>query len=388
MQDLSSEFGGRRHGGGSGLPQSSADVQLRTDEFWAVKDVSFELRRGQSLGLIGGNGAGKTTLLRMLNGLIKPDTGRIKIKGTTGALIALGAGFNPVLSGLENIYTSASVYGVSNNKINESIDEIIEFADIREFINSPLQTYSSGMAARLGFAVASQFTPSVLLIDEVLAVGDVNFRGKCMTRIDKLIASGSCIIMVSHNANDILRACKSAILMSKGEAVSQGDTNTTLRLYEKTLYVNSTASEGQNKSGLVTIKLEREHTDVEVRSDNWSNILHLKANETIQDAVLSVFITNNNTDLSVARSEPFVLQKTNVDDPISMKVDLDLSCFNPGTYIVSAGIGKKLNEIGLAPLHRSNVGTINIKHNDNSNTTQGKFIDLPIQLTYGIYPYT
>ena len=142
LQDLGSEIGGRRHGGGSGLPKSSADVQLRPDEFWAVKDVSFELRRGECLGLIGRNGAGKTTLLRMLNGLIKPDTGSIQTSGRVGALIALGSGFNPILSGRENIYIGGSVVGLAKREINSKIDEIIDFAGIGEFIDAPVQSYS------------------------------------------------------------------------------------------------------------------------------------------------------------------------------------------------------------------------------------------------------
>lgn len=180
LQDLGSEIGGHRHGGGSGLPQSSANVQLRPDEFWAVKDVSFELRRGECLGLIGRNGAGKTTLLKMLNGLIKPDTGRIVMKGNVNALIALGAGFNPILSGRENIYTNASILGLNSAQTGQKLEEIVEFSEIEEFVDSPVQTYSSGMQVRLGFAIATALNPDILILDEVLAVGDQRFRSKCL----------------------------------------------------------------------------------------------------------------------------------------------------------------------------------------------------------------
>ena len=148
---------------------------LRKEEFWAVKDVSFELRRGECLGLIGRNGAGKTTLLKMLNGLIKPDKGRIEMRGRMGALIALGAGFNPILTGRENIYVNGSISGLSKKEIEDKIEEIIDFSEIREFIDTPVQSYSSGMPVRLGFAIATALNPDILLLDEVLAVGDTHF---------------------------------------------------------------------------------------------------------------------------------------------------------------------------------------------------------------------
>ena len=206
--------------GGSRKDNASNERQLRNAEFWANKGVSFELRRGECLGLIGHNGAGKTTLLKMLNGLIKPDTGRIVMRGRIGALIALGAGFNPILTGRENIYINGSVLGFSKKDIDEKIDGIIEFAEIREFIDSPVQAYSSGMQVRLGFAVASAMDPDILIIDEVLAVGDLGFTIKCMNRIQELLET-SAVIFVSHSMPFITRICTQAILLKKGRDVLQ-----------------------------------------------------------------------------------------------------------------------------------------------------------------------
>jgi lipopolysaccharide transport system ATP-binding protein len=203
--------------------QSSNSRPLRPGEFHAVNNVSFELRRGECLGLIGHNGAGKTTLLKMLNGLIKPDAGRIEMRGRVGALIALGAGFNPILTGRENIYVNASVLGLSKSEINTKIDEIINFAEIREFIDAPVQSYSSGMQVRLGFAVATALQPDVLLLDEVLAVGDSAFRNKCYQRIDEL-RDRAAIIFVSHNMPDVGRICQKSIVMAQGRAAFQGET--------------------------------------------------------------------------------------------------------------------------------------------------------------------
>lgn len=201
------------------LPSSAPP--LRSGEFWAVNDVSFELRRGECLGLIGHNGAGKTTLLKMLNGLIKPDAGRITMRGRVGALIALGAGFNPILTGRENIYINASVLGLGKKEIDGKIDEIIDFAEIGDFIDSPVQNYSSGMSVRLGFSVATALNPDVLLLDEVLAVGDAEFRAKCANRIDQL-RENCAVIFVSHAMEHIQRICSRVVLMDSGKATHFG----------------------------------------------------------------------------------------------------------------------------------------------------------------------
>lgn len=188
---------------------------LRINEFWAVKDLSFELESGECLGLIGPNGAGKSTLLKMLNGLIKPDGGRIVMNGRVGALIELGAGFNPILTARENIYINASVLGLSKKEIDRKFDDIVDFAEVDEFIDSPVQNFSSGMKVRLGFAVAAQLEPDILIVDEVLAVGDASFRLKCMNRISE-ISRNSAVIIVSHSMPMISRMASRVLLMDKG----------------------------------------------------------------------------------------------------------------------------------------------------------------------------
>jgi lipopolysaccharide transport system ATP-binding protein len=195
---------------------------LRSDEFWAVNNVSFELRRGECLGLIGRNGAGKTTLLKMLNGLIKPDHGRIEMRGRVGALIALGAGFNPILTGRENVYVNGSVLGLSKKEIDGKFDEIVEFSGLEEFIDMPVQSYSTGMQVRLGFAVATAIEPDILLIDEVLAVGDAAFHLKCINVIKGLQKKGVAIILVSHDMYNILRYCHSGLHLQHGRVAATG----------------------------------------------------------------------------------------------------------------------------------------------------------------------
>jgi len=212
--------------------EPTSESGLRKDEFWAVNDVSFELRRGECLGLIGRNGAGKTTLLKILNGLIKPDAGRIEMRGRVGALIALGAGFNPILTGRENVYVNGSVLGLTKREIDASMEDIIDFADIREFIDSPVQGYSSGMQVRLGFAVATAMEPDVLILDEVLAVGDAMFRNKCYARIGNM-QKRAAVIFVSHAMDQVARLCSLGLFMSKGRTSGMSSAEKAVELYEQ-----------------------------------------------------------------------------------------------------------------------------------------------------------
>jgi lipopolysaccharide transport system ATP-binding protein len=204
---------------------------LRPGEFWANKDISFELRRGECFGLIGHNGAGKTTLLKMLNGLIKPDEGTIEMRGRVGALIALGAGFNPILTGKENVFIAGSVLGLERDEIRKRYDEIVEFSGLGDFMDTPVQSYSSGMQVRLGFAVASSLDPDVLLIDEVLAVGDTDFREKCLLRVSQMLSKAA-VIFVSHNDVIMSRICTHGLYMEKGRPIMSAPIDEALRVYQ------------------------------------------------------------------------------------------------------------------------------------------------------------
>jgi len=247
MKDLGSELLGQSH---------ENNGQLRKDEFWAVKDISFELKRGECLGLIGRNGAGKTTLLRMLNGLIKPDKGRIEMHGMVGALISLGAGFNPILTGRENIYVNASVLGLSKKEIDAKYNEIVDFAELDEFIDAPVQSYSSGMQVRLGFAIATTLEPDVLLVDEVLSVGDIGFVLKCLNRIDRILKN-ACVVFVSHRMPQVARICDQIILLSKGEKIYHDtDVSKGINLYYSMFKTEVGTFIGSDKAELTRISLE------------------------------------------------------------------------------------------------------------------------------------
>lgn len=225
MKDLGAEL--------SGHENSHRD--LRNEEFWAVRNVTLKVNRGETLGLIGHNGAGKTTLLRMLNGLIKPDTGHIEIRGRMQALIALGAGFNPILTGRENVYVNAAVLGIPKKEVDRRFDEIIDFSGIEKFIDTPVQSYSSGMAVRLGFAIAAHMDPDILLVDEVLAVGDLAFQAKCRERIQSLMQRGVSIILVSHNLHTISHTCSRVVVFENGQVICDGETEPAIDVYRDSL---------------------------------------------------------------------------------------------------------------------------------------------------------
>lgn len=211
-----------------GLPPKS-DC-LRPGEFWAVEDVSFEVERGEALGIIGPNGAGKTTILKMLSGIFMPDKGEINIKGRIGALIEIGAGFHPMLTGRENIYINGTVLGLSKREIDKKFDSIVEFADIGDFLDSPVKYYSAGMYVRLGFSVAVHGEPDILLVDEVLAVGDVEFRGRCYNRIAELMKNCA-VVIVSHDMPLIARVSSKCLVVNNGCSIFQGTAEEAIQRY-------------------------------------------------------------------------------------------------------------------------------------------------------------
>lgn len=203
---------------------------------WALDDVSFEVGRGETLGLVGVNGAGKSTILKILSNVTTPTSGQVHIEGRLGALIEVGAGFHPDLTGLENIYLNAAILGLQRHEIDARVDDIIEFAELDTFMDTPVKRYSSGMYVRLGFSVAIHIDPDVLLVDEVLAVGDYAFREKCIKKIRAFRDAGKTMIVVSHDRTMIEKLCDRAVLLHKGRMICQGDTREVLDEYHTGKY--------------------------------------------------------------------------------------------------------------------------------------------------------
>jgi ABC-type polysaccharide/polyol phosphate transport system ATPase subunit len=196
--------------------------RMETWTLWALRDISLAVVKGESLGIIGSNGAGKSTLLKVVSGVIKPQEGRVRVKGSIGSLIELGAGFDPELTGRENIYLNAAILGFSKQEIDNAYHNIIEFAELQDFIGTPLKNYSSGMVARLGFSIATEIHPDILIIDEVLAVGDAHFNKKSKERIEQFKERGITILFVSHDMEDVRYLCDRVVWLTNGKIQAVG----------------------------------------------------------------------------------------------------------------------------------------------------------------------
>ena len=205
--------------------------RLTFTEFWALKDVSFKVEKGDRVGVLGFNGAGKSTLLKTIAGVLKPTTGSVRVSGVIAPLLELGAGFDPNYSGKENIYLYGATMGFSRKFIDEKYDEIVEFSELEEFMDAPLKSYSSGMRSRLGFAIATAVKPDVLILDEVLSVGDAAFRAKSEQRVLDMMAEGVTVLFVSHSTESVKRICNKAIILTKGQLVAQGDVDEICDIY-------------------------------------------------------------------------------------------------------------------------------------------------------------
>ncbi len=201
------------------------------DEFWALKNISFSINQGESFALIGTNGSGKSTMLKIISGILEPTTGAVSANGSIAPLIELGAGFDYQLTGRENIFLNGAVLGHSKKTMQEKYDEIVDFSELAEFIDVPVKNYSSGMIARLGFSIATMVKPDILIVDEILAVGDRAFQEKCNKRMEEIINGGTTIVMVSHSAADIKRICRKAAWIEKGELRFAGDVTEALEMY-------------------------------------------------------------------------------------------------------------------------------------------------------------
>ncbi len=330
-------FGGQVH--------SEPDAeQLRKDEFWAVRDVSFEVRRGECLGLIGHNGAGKSTLLKMLNSLNRPDRGRIIMRGRVGALIELGAGFNPILTGRENIYNQAALLGFSRRETDLKFDAIVDFSELEEFLDTPVQNYSSGMKVKLGFAVSSQMEPDILLIDEVLAVGDLGFRFKCLNKIADLL-SNCAVVFVSHSMTQVMRVASNIMVMKGGQRQFYGgDISSGLEAYFNLFKEGGLKVTGSGEVRVTSIKAtsgpESCFLEGGITAQHGGSIsfeLELKADPGIREAVVQLLIWNHEMlpvlDIVDKGRHGFLFEPG--ERPTEVRVSVDNLPLNAGRYQVS-----------------------------------------------------
>lgn len=251
------------------LGKSRKSNELRSDEFWALRDVTFEIATGESVGIIGVNGSGKSTLIRMIAGLLKPDIGVVKVRGRVIPLSVLGAGFKPNLTGRENVYINMSIFGLSQREIDEKLPEVFDFAEVWYAADAPVRTYSSGMRARLGFACAVFTNPDILLVDEVLAVGDVPFRKKCYRKLSELKEKGVSLVMVSHMSAAILSTCETAIYLAKGKMIMEGASKKVVKTYEEDLSTKDIKNKGDKT------ETQKEQLKYREKIDNLSKDLQI-----------------------------------------------------------------------------------------------------------------
>ena len=280
----------------------------RYDEFWALKDVSFDISYGSTFGIIGANGSGKSTLLKCLAGILTPDRGSVTMNGRVAALLELGAGFHPDLSGIENIFLNGSILGMTRKEMQKSIEEIIDFAGLGEFIDTPVKNYSSGMVVRLGFSVAINVDPEILLIDEVLAVGDANFQRKCLEKIEDFRADGKTVVIVSHGVSEVARLCDQVAWIQKGELERLGEPYEVVSQYmgeTRTLRKNVEGEIGKRwGEGEIEVEkiqlLDEEGNDSTLFQTSRRMTIRIHCQSTIADieSVISLRITNlHGTDL-------------------------------------------------------------------------------------------
>jgi lipopolysaccharide transport system ATP-binding protein len=213
-------------------PFSSREDKERTENLWALRDVNFEVKQGEAFGIIGGNGAGKSTLLKILSRIIKPTSGRAVLAGRVGSLLEIGTGFHPDLTGRENIFLNGAVLGMRHSEVEKKFDEIVAFADLEKFLETPVKFYSSGMYARLAFAVAAHLEPEILIIDEVLAVGDAAFQEKCLGKMGEVAGGGRTVLFVSHASSMVEKLCTVGLYLEKGEIKALGEMNSVMTRYK------------------------------------------------------------------------------------------------------------------------------------------------------------
>ena len=276
--------------------------RARYEDFWAVNDVSFEVPGGSTFGIIGSNGSGKSTLLKCIAGILQPEKGSIVTHGRTAALLELGSGFHPDLSGRENVYLNGALLGLTRRELERRFDEIVDFAGLDEFIDTPVKNYSSGMAVRLGFAIAINVNPDILIIDEVLAVGDASFQQKCYQKIESFRRDGKTILFVSHGLGDVTTLCSQVLWMEKGRARAIGRSIDLVSDYLGTSHnavhkTNETSSErwGTNEYSVESVEVlnhDGSLTDVVHTGRSMTIRIHYKKNVAITDVIAGLRITH------------------------------------------------------------------------------------------------
>lgn len=255
--------------GGSDQAGIEHSRMINDHEFWALHDLNFEIPQGEVVGLIGANGSGKSTLLKILSKITEPSEGSVRVRGKVASLLEVGTGFHPELTGRENVYVNGAILGMTRREVDKKFDEIVNFAGVADFVDTPIKRYSSGMTVRLGFAVAAHLDPDILIVDEVLAVGDLRFQNRCINQMKKIAQSGKTVLFVSHQMATVENLCKSAFLLNEGEIIYSGKTSDVINKYREEMEENTNLSlskrinrEGNGKCKLAGIEFRNEENNL------------------------------------------------------------------------------------------------------------------------------
>lgn len=317
-------------------------VEEQKDAFWALKDISFEVKQGEVVGIIGPNGAGKSTLLKILSRITEPTAGKIRIRGRVASLLEVGTGFHPELTGRENIFLNGAILGMSKAEIRRKFDEIVAFSEIERFLDTPVKRYSSGMYVRLAFAVAAHLEPEILIVDEVLSVGDASFQKKCSGKMQDVSKSGRTVLFVSHNMSAVMVLCTSGMLLNKGELKFIGSTGQCVREYESmdaghnTTWWARPASKPVGMLGFkrIAVSVVGSQPSLQLKAD-----IELDGESRIQHAIMALDITDAigaSIMQALPRLEPFPVSGT---AHRRFEILVDLPPLIPGQYGVHAWIG-------------------------------------------------
>lgn len=322
---------------------------LRRREFWALKDLSFAVRQGEAVGIIGHNGSGKSTTLKLMTGILRPNRGTVRLRGRVGALIEVGAGFHQDLTGRENVYLNGTILGLSRREIDTEFDDIVDFSELHEFIDTPVKRYSSGMYARLGFAVAVHMAPDVLLVDEVLAVGDVAFQQKCLERIEAMKRRGTTIVFISHNLHAVLEVCPRVIVLERGVKLIDGSGAETVSAYLQRLQSRTARAQDDENSPIVI----REFAFVDSRGrprDRFASgeqlgvRLVLEARRRVHRPVIGfAFYTADGTCVYGHNSKIDRWDAGDVEGLVTYELTYEGIHLHPGSYLVTVAVHDQLD---------------------------------------------
>ena len=332
---------------------------LGKGDFWALQDVSFQVKKGEAFAIIGHNGAGKSTMLKVLSHLLLPNRGYVKTHGRLRALIEVGAGFHGDLTGRENIYLNGSILGMTQAEINSKFDEIVDFSGIGDFLDTPVKRYSSGMAARLGFSVAANLEPEILIVDEVLSVGDAEFQKKCIEKMTSVIHGGRTVLFVSHNMTAVRNLCSRAILLEKGRLIAEGDTESVLQRYIGTSDIQGFSPEahknrkGNGKANLIDFKigLQPEHMGNDCICDFGEGLyvrVKYHANADIVNPRITVVFVSHLFDRDTAQVttdiSPVKMEDMKAGEEREIEFYIPKILCAPGKYTCICAINSKGNE--------------------------------------------